>query len=60
MKASFANLTERCYNPLDAACASDLVCSRILHKVDAGAFTSNKVLLCCARRELVALSTALF
>jgi hypothetical protein len=59
-KASFANLTERCYNSLDAACASYPVCSRILHKVDAGAFASNKVLLCCARREFVIMYMALF
>jgi hypothetical protein len=51
---------EECYNPLDAARASDLVCSRMPHKVDVGAFMSNKVLLHCPRREFVALCMALF
>jgi hypothetical protein len=59
-KTSFVNLTERYYNLLNAACASDLVCGRMLHKVDMRAFASNKVLLCCARRELITLFTALF
>jgi hypothetical protein len=41
-KASLANLTKRYHNPLDTARASDLVCGRILHKVDAEASHPTK------------------